>query len=284
MFRGLYTATSGLMAHNRKQQMLTNNLANANTPGFKQDQTVLRAFPEQLIKAMETGKTTADGTKLPTGSSIIGTLNTGVYAQEGIPSFLQGALKDTGNSTDFALMDDILPMDLETQQRGSLVFAVGMENGQVRYTKNGQFSVGPDGLLKTTDGYNVLGRNLQPIQVGSKNFTVQDNGRITLQDGTNANSLWIGYAEDPQQLVKEGDGLLRWGGNPDDAPQNVEDVALLNNSTSFLKQGFFEQSNVDLTQTMTEMMTTYRGFESNQKVIQAYDRSMEKAVNEIGRI
>ena len=56
MFRGLYTATSGMMANNRNQQILTNNLSNANTPGFKQDQTVLRAFPAQLIKAMGTGK------------------------------------------------------------------------------------------------------------------------------------------------------------------------------------------------------------------------------------
>src|SRR5690606_27795679 len=133
MFRGLYTATSGLMAHNRKQQMLTNNLANANTPGFKQDQTVLRAFPEQLIKAIESGKTSADGSKLPAHSNTIGTLNTGVYAQEGIPSFVQGSLKDTGNSTDFALMDDVLPIEPDTQQRGSLLFAVGTENGQVRY-------------------------------------------------------------------------------------------------------------------------------------------------------
>ena len=278
MFRGLYTATSGMMANNRQQQILTNNLSNANTPGFKEDQTVFRAFPDQLIKAMETGK---KGTKDPQN---IGTLTTGVYAQEGIPSFLQGPLKETGNLTDIALLDELLPVNPETQQKGTMLFAVRGENDEVRYTKNGSFAVNAEGALITSDGFPVLGENMEPIQVNSTDFTVQDNGQVILADGTQVSQLWIGYTENPQQLVKEGQNLLRWQGDADQAPQNVEDVALLNNSQSFIKQGFIEQSNVDLTRTMTDMMTTYRGFESNQKVIQAYDRSMEKAVNEIGRV
>ena len=279
MFRGLYTATSGMMANNRRQQILTNNLANASTPGFKQDQSTLRAFPEQLIKAMEMKSITGGTMKI--GHSTLGTLNTGVYTQEGIPSFLQGALKDTGNTTDFALLDDTLPVNPVTQKKGSLVFAVGLENDQVRYSRNGQFSVDQNGFLKTSDGYNVLNQNLQPIQVNSKEFTVQEDGQIILQNGVATNRLWLGYTEDPEQFVKQGQGLLRWEGNPVDAPQSIEGTGL---NGPFIKQGFIEQSNVDLTQTMTEMMNTYRGFESNQKVIQAYDRSMEKAVNEIGRI
>lgn len=277
MFRGLYTATSGMMAHNRKQQMLTNNLANANTPGFKGDQTVIRSFPDQLIKAMGSAKTMASGPHL-------GSMSTGVYAQEGIPSFAQGALKSTGNTTDFALMDDLLPFNPATNERGALVFAVALPNNEIRYTKNGQFSVGPDGLLKTNEGYDVLGSDLSPIRVDSKDFSVGEDGTITSADGTATNGLWIGYAENPQQLVKEGHGLLRWAGNDADVPQLAEGVPFLDNSRSFVKQGFVESSNVDLTQTMTDMMSTYRGFESNQKVLQAYDRSMEKAVNEIGRV
>jgi flagellar basal-body rod protein FlgF len=275
MFRGLYTATSGMMAHNRQQQILTNNLANANTPGFKQDQTVMRAFPAQLIKAMEKGNT---------GQPSIGTLNTGVYTQEGIPSFTQGALKQTGNTTDFSLLSESLPIDPATQQKGTLLFAVRQDNNEIRYTQNGQFTVDQGGFLTTAEGRNVLNQNLQPIKVDSKEFTVQDNGQVVLQDGTATNRLWLGYTAEPQQLVKEGQGLLRWGGNPQGTPQSVEQVGLLNNAGPLVKQGFVEQSNVDLTQTMTEMMNTYRGFEANQKVIQAYDRSMEKTVNEIGRI
>lgn len=284
MFRGLYTATSGMMAHNRQQQILTNNLANANTPGYKQDQTVMRAFPAQLIVAMEKGLTKQDGSKLPSGQTSIGSLNTGVYAQEGIPSFTQGALKQTGNTTDFSLLSESLPINPETQQKGTLLFAVELENNDIRYTQNGQFTVDQQGFLTTAEGYNVLNQNLQPIQVNSKDFTVQENGQVVLQDGTATNRLWLGYTAEPKQLVKEGQGLLRWGGNPQGTPQSVEQVGLLNNVGPLVKQGFVEQSNVDLTQTMTQMMNTYRGFESNQKVIQAYDRSMEKTVNEIGRV
>ena len=262
------------MAHNRKQQVLTNNLANANTVGFKQDQTTLRAFPEQLIAAMEKGK----------NPTTIGTLNTGVYAQEGIPSFTQGALKATNNSTDISLISESLPMNTETQEKGTVTFAVRLDNNEIRYTQNGQFTVNQDGLLTTAEGYHVLNQNLQPIQVNSTEFTVQDNGQVVLQDGSANNRLWLGYTENPEQFVKEGQGLLRWAGDPTATPQFIDNVALLNNAGNFVKQGFVEQSNVDLTQTMTEMMSTYRGFESNQKVIQAYDRSMEKAVNEIGRV
>jgi flagellar basal-body rod protein FlgF len=278
MFRGLYTATSGMMANNRNQQILTNNLSNANTPGFKEDQTVLRAFPDQLITAIENGK---KGTIVPQN---IGTLTTGVYAQEGIPSFLQGPLKETGNLTDLVLLDELLPTNPETQQKGTMVFAVAAENEEVRYTKNGTFAVDAEGFLTTSDGFAVLGENQQPVQVGSADFTVQDDGQILLADGTQGDRLWIGHTENPDQFVKEGQNLLRWEGTPEAAPQFIDDVDLLDATDSFIKQGFIEQSNVDLTRTMTDMMTTYRGFESNQKVIQAYDRSMEKAVNEIGRV
>lgn len=285
MFRGLYTATSGMMAHNRKQQILTNNLANANTPGFKQDQSVLRAFPAQLIQAVDMSSSVTNGSRVATGQKIIGSINTGVYTQEGIPSFLQGPLKETGNTTDFALLDELLPINPETQAKGTMVFAVALDDNQIRYTKNGQFTIDQNGFLTTSEGNRVLNQNLEPIQVNSKDFKVLDNGQIAFANGLGTNDrLWIGYTDEPQQFIKEGHRLFRWGGNPGAEPQFVDNVGLLNNTGSFVKQGFVEQSNVDVTQTMTEMITTYRGFESNQKVIQAYDRSMEKTVNEIGRI
>ena len=81
MLRGFYTAASGMIAQQQRTEMLTNNMANANTPGFKQDQSSLRAFPKMLMERMESGSSAKPGLNLP-GSSTIGEMNTGVYVQE----------------------------------------------------------------------------------------------------------------------------------------------------------------------------------------------------------
>lgn len=296
MFRGLYTATSGMMAHNRMQQILTNNLANVNTPGFKQDKTAMRAFPAQLIQAMgTTSPSVAVGTGgqplgLMNPQSTIGTLHTGVYLQEGIPAFTQGLLKETGISTDISLVDELLSPNPASQQKGTLVFAVEAENNTIRYTRNGSFTVNQAGYLTTGEGYSVLDQNFQPIQVNSREFTVNGNGQLlfTNIDGNEATSqLWIGYTENPVQFVKEGHNLLRWEESQQGTLQFIGDVAFLTEgggTVAIVKQGFIEQSNVDITETMTQMLSTFRSFESNQKIIQAYDRSMEKTVNELGRV
>ena len=115
----------------------------------------------------------------------------------------------------------------------------------------------------------------QPIELASMDFQVDPQGRITVE-GQAAGQLFIGEAEDPLSFVKEGSGLLRYEG--DNAPAAAESEEPL------VAQGYLEQSNVDMTRVMTDMLRTYRGFESNQKVLQAYDQSMQKAVTEIGRI
>jgi flagellar basal-body rod protein FlgF len=293
MFRGVYAATSGMVASGRKQEMLTNNLANAQTPGYKQDQTVLRSFPDILIQRIRDDQGfRVDGKPSFPGQTSLGVLHTGVYAQEGIPSFRQGDLRETGRFVDFALVDQTLPENPETGQIGNLFFAVQKSDGEIRYTRNGQFAVDPAGFLTTSEGHYVLNQNLERIEVGNENFNVQEDGRILrrvngedLPDGR----VWLGYTEQPQRLVKEGNGLFQFVGD-EGQPQDVATVAFLNdpaNPNRFpyqIMQGFVESSNVDVTQTMTEMMSTYRLYEANQKVLQAYDRSIEKAVNEVGRV
>jgi flagellar basal-body rod protein FlgF len=123
----------------------------------------------------------------------------------------------------------------------------------------------------------VLDQQGNRIQLRSDQFSVNEDGVI--MEGTEETArLGIGYAQDPMSMVKEGDGLFR-----------SEAGALANayntNGIQFkMQQGFLEQSNVDASQTMTEMMTAYRSFEANQKVLQAYDTSLQKTVNEVGRI
>jgi flagellar basal-body rod protein FlgF len=277
LLRGFYTAASGMMAQQRRIEMLTNNIANANTPGYKSDQAALRAFPELLLSRLD--KATVP-TKTPRSFPLqptIGSINTGVYMQELIPNFRQGDIKETGQPTDMALINGTLPVDAETGQEGTLFFVVENENGDIRYTRNGNFTLNPQGFLTTNDGWYVLDENGRRIELPSADFTVNADGTIVANNNRIAR-INIAFAANPNMLVKEGNGLFR-------SENGVLPSALGNpNITYTLKQGFLERANVDLNRAMTDMLSAYRAFEANQKIVQAYDKSMDKAVNEIGRL
>jgi flagellar basal-body rod protein FlgF len=277
LLRGFYTAASGMMAQQRRIEMLTNNIANANTPGYKSDQAALRAFPELLLSRLD--KATVP-TKTPRSFPLqptVGSINTGVYMQELIPNFRQGDIKETGQPTDIALINGTLPVDAETGKEGTLFFVVQNENGDIRYTRNGNFTLNPQGFLTTNDGWYVLDENGRRIELPSTDFTVNADGTIVANNNRIAR-INIAFAANPNTLVKEGNGLFR-------SENGVLPSALGNpNITYTLKQGFLERANVDLNRAMTEMLSAYRAFEANQKIVQAYDKSMDKAVNEIGRL
>jgi flagellar basal-body rod protein FlgF len=277
MLRGLYTATSGMLAQQRRTEMLTNNMANANTPGFKADQSSMRAFPEMLLQRLGTEKLPLREQKHLPYTQFIGSINAGVYMQEAIPKFTQGDLRETGRKTDLAIVDGNLPVNEENNVKGSLFFTVETPNG-IRYTRNGNFTLNPEGFLTTNEGYYVLDENGNRIQLTSEEFEVRQDGTI-MENNTFVAAINVVFAENPYELIKQGNGLFSVENNgilP--AVRNNPDVSFS------LKQGFLERSNVDVAQTMTEMLTAYRAFEANQKVLQAYDKSLDKAVNEIGRI
>lgn len=280
MLRGFYTAAAGMLSQQRRQEMLTNNLANANTPGFKADQGSLRAFPEMLITSMNTETLPVKKRYQLNGIQTIGPINTGVYMQEALPKFQQGDIQETGNQTDMALIETNLPVNPETNQRGALFYQVLNANGEPRYTRNGNFTVDGEGYLTTTDGYYVTDTFGEPLVIYGDDFTVTADGRFFEDGEDTGQQIQIAYAEDPGQLVKEGNGLFRIDGANQELPSALDNREI----TYGVKQKFIERSNVDVEQTMTEMMAAYRSFEANQKVVQAYDKSMEKAVNEIGRI
>ncbi|WYP26080.1 flagellar hook-basal body protein [Alkalihalobacillus sp. FSL W8-0930] len=265
MLRGLYGAAAGMLTQQQRQEMLTNNLANAQTPGYKADQASIRSFPEMLLEARNVNTVTGRGYQ-------IGSLSTGTYMQEATPNFIQGSLVETGNGTDFALLDGVLP-EGDAGARPMLFFTVQGDDGTPRYTRNGQFAVSDSGQLVTTEGYPVLNAAGQPIQVENEEFLINEQGAITSSEGVNLGQIGIAYAEDAQTLVKEGNGLLR---AEEELPANAFDFQI--------RQRFVEQSNVDSNQTMADMMSAMRTFEANQKVLQAYDQSLDKAVNEVGRI
>jgi len=277
MLKGFYTAASGMLTQQRRTEMLTNNMANANTPGYKADQSSVRSFPEMLLNRIAYETTpNGNGKKMPSFAQV-GSLNTGVYIQETNPLFKQGDIKQTDLKTDLALVHGEMPIDEETGVAGALFFTVQNGNGDVRYTRNGSFTLDGQGYLTTSGGYYVLDENNERIQLDNDQFTVSDNG-VILQDAAQVAQIGIAYSNDPaEQLVKEGDGLFSADAELTNA-YDEEDVFFT------VKQGYIESSNVDAAQTMTEMLSVYRSFEANQKVLQAYDQSLNKTVNEVGKI
>ncbi|TKH06824.1 flagellar hook-basal body protein [Peribacillus simplex] len=279
MLRGFYTAASGMLTQQRRTELLTNNMSNVNTTGYKADQMSVRSFPEMLISNIG-GKTVPTENKLSmTNLSQVGGLSTGVYVQEANPLFTQGALEETQLNTDISLVDGNLPINEETGRQGSVFFTVQDGDGAIRYTRNGSFTLDGQGYLTTASGHYVLNENNEKIKLDSDQFTVAENG-VILEGNVQTARMGIGYSDDPSlQLMKDGEGLYK-SVNDGDLPSAYA-AADVGFST---KQGFLEGSNVDQSRTMTEMMSAYRSFEANQKVLQAYDKSLDKAVNEVGRL
>ncbi|MBB4072907.1 flagellar basal-body rod protein FlgG [Anoxybacillus voinovskiensis] len=275
--RGFYTAAAGMLAQERRVEMLTNNIANANTPGYKADEAALRAFPEMLLSRLEEGTIPVQERRSLSKKTTIGPISTGVYMQEMMPNFAQGDLKETDQPTDLALVNGTIPTDAATGKKGTLFFVVQNETGDVRYTRNGNFTLDAQGYLTTNDGFYVLDENNTRIQLTGTNFTVAPDGTIT-ENNRRVARINVAFAANESAVAKEGNGLFR-------SENGLLPSAIGNGNVTYeVKQRFLERSNVDVARSMTDMMSAYRAFEANQKILQAYDRSMDKAANEIGRL
>lgn len=277
MFRGFYTAGSGMIAQQRRTEMLSNNMANANTPGFKAEQSSIRSFPDMFLSSLETTKIPVQNRFQMNGLRPVGQLSTGTYMQETAPLFTQGQLRETELTTDIALIDGSLPVDEETGRPGAVFYTLEGPGGERAYTKNGNFALNAEGYLTNASGNYVLDDNGQRIQLPDDGFQVSADGVISYGGLGQGIRLGIGFAAQPEALEKRDNGLFY-------AAQDLPDAGDADGVTYSFQQGYVEQSNVDATRTMTDMMTAYRAFEANQKVLQAYDRSMEKSVSEVGRV
>lgn len=270
MLRGFYTAASGMIAQQRHQEALSNNVANVNTPGYKADQATLRSFPELLIQQMGAQSIgTENGGVRSVTNRPIGSLNTGVFMQEGVADFSQGPIRETNMPTDMALVEGELP-----DETGSLFFMVEAEDGGIEYTRNGHFTIDAEGYLTANTGHYILDENENRIQPNGADFQVSDNG--LLQGAEVETNLGIAYIANANDVVKGDGDLLQYEGGTEDPRQLGLDFSV--------SQHTLEGSNVDPTKSMTDMMASYRMFEQNQHVLKAYDESMGKAVNEIGRL
>ncbi|MCM3786038.1 flagellar hook-basal body protein [Neobacillus mesonae] len=294
MIRGLYTAAAGMVAQQRRHDTVTQNIANLNTTGYKQVESVTRSFPEMLLER--------SGDSSSPGNKTIGLLNTGVYAEESLFSNVQGDLLPTENNTDFAINSDLSIIDPNTGQpvpfdasgkyisdNGTVIyqpqsfFTVQDSEGNVKYTRNGEFSVDSEGRLLSATGFEVLSDNGEPIVLtGSVNqFKVDEQGRLVNAVNGNPTGINIGISiiDQPHQLVREGNGNFSLDPSSEGTARMLADGDRVQ-----VKQGFLEQSTVDSSQSMVDLMAALRAYEANQKVIQFYDKSLEKAVNEIGRV
>lgn len=265
-------AASGMISQQRRQEMISNNIANVNTPGYKADQISLRSFPEMLIQQM-------NAHRLPVQESInrrtsypIGSLNTGVYTQELTPNFTQGMLRETRMSSDLAIIDGDYP-----DEAGSVFFTVQNEAGDIRYTRNGNFQVDGQGYVTTNNGLYVLDDAGNRIFTDGLEYNVTSEGFIEM-DGALI-PLGFAYITNTNDLIKEGNDLF------DAGPGNAEAInPAVAGATFSVQQGFLEGSTVDPAQSMVEMIQAYRNFEMNQRVLKEFDETMGKTVNEVGRL
>jgi flagellar basal-body rod protein FlgG len=298
MIRGLYTAASGMIAEQRRHDTITQNIANINTPGYKQVSSVAHSFPDTLISII--------GDKQSGNNRRIGKLATGVFAEESLASYAQGDLKETDKRSDFALLSSIgmnhpttgelIPFNASGRYvdnngqvfyRPEAFFTVMDENNQLRYTRDGSFTVAPDGSLMTSQGYRVLDMDHNPVMLpaGVSMDSLQSDsvGRLFYYDnaGTRVDvgNLGISVADRPQELVRDGNGVFR-----EEAGTAPNVRQLTNREGAEVRQGYLEVSNVDSAQSMVDLMAAARAYESNQKIVQYYDKSLDKAVNEVGKV
>jgi len=272
LFRGFNALTSGMVSQQRVQEALSENVANVNTPGYKADEAVLRAFPEMLLQKMGSNEPgLGQGPSQTRSGETVGSIHTGAYVQELIPYFDQGPIRETGQPTDLALVDGELP-----DENGRLFFTIENEDGDTRYTRNGNLTVDGEGFLTTNEGNYVLDDNANRIQPNGMDFLVTSDGEVQA-DGMNAN-IAITYIDNTDDMVKDENDLFTIEGDA-----NAQDARGLDMTFSVM-QNTLEGSNVDAEKTMTDMMSTYRLFEQNQRMLRAYDENMGKAVSEVGRL
>lgn len=257
MIRGLYTSGWSMLALNKKMDVLANNLANVSTNGYKRDTVAMEGFPALLAKRLY------DNTDRTAAGVPVGELSFSDDVGEVYTWFQQGTLQQTDQNLDFSIKDD---------GKAFFSIAVPSENEFTEfYTRDGSFELNANGQLVTRQGYFVLGEK-GVIQLNSDQFILQTDGTI-VQDGAVVDRLLIKQFEDPGTLRKNGQNLL----SPTDG--TVEE-----DFSGQVLQSYLEQSNVEIVREMVDMISLMRSYEANQRMITAMDGTLEKAVNEVGRV
>lgn len=235
-------------------EVVGDNIANIRTNGYKERLTSNLSFPALLLDRMAGNQVM--GGNLVTEARM-GEMGVGVGVDRSFVSTVQGPLQYTEIKTDLALDSDLG------------YFVVQTPEGE-RYTRNGRFQLDANGMLQTPEGYALLNEDRVPLGPLSPEFEVEADGTVT-DNGQNRGRLLV--------VDIPGDALVREGQSLYSASQPVQGSADYR-----IKQYYLEASNVDIAGQMTKMIAIMRAYEANQRVIQTQDDTLNKAVNEVGKI
>lgn len=261
MVRGLYTAWTGMINEQKRLDVISNNMANADTTGYKKQGVTSQSFDDELTIRIH------DNNQYNRNKVAIGNMNLGVKIGETYHDFSQGSLRETGNTYDLALSGDGFFTIQTTNKQGVT---------STKYTRDGSFTVTTDGYLVTRDGDYVLDTNGNRIQIPgaqTANNVAFDAGGNVLVDGQQVATLGIAGFANPQALLLYGENMYE-----------PTAAAGLQAGTATVNQGYLEMSNTNVIEEMVDMITITRAYEAGQKMIQTVDGTLEKAVNEIGRV
>lgn len=257
MIRALWTAGTGMIAQQANLDVISNNLSNVNTTGFKKSRADFQDLMYQTMR--QAGAATGPDTEVPSGIQ----MGHGVRLVATQKLYGQGNFQNTGNDFDLAI-------------EGDGFFQITMPNGEVAYTRDGTFKKDSQGRMVTSEGY-----PLEPVITvpdNATNITISADGRVTAvtPDGEeDLGQITIARFVNPAGLESIGRNLLKETtasgapviGNPG------EDGA------GTLIQQFVEMSNVQVVEEMVNMIVAQRAYEVNSKAIQTADDMLERAAN-----
>ena len=253
MLRGLYTAYTGMMNEQYRMDIMSNNLANADTTGFKKEGSTSQAYSEVMAVKIK------DVSENPNTPKRLGNMSLGVKIGETYTDFSQGSLRDTGNTYDIAIGGDAFFNIEFTNKSGET---------STKYTRDGGFTLTKDGYLVTKDGDYVLGENGRIQLSTTAGKTVIDESGNIYQDDRLVASLKLTEFEDTNYLTHYGETM--WDAKEGAVAKDAEDAKIY--------QGYLEMSNASVVKEMVNMITISRQYESNQKMLTTFDDTLEKSM------
>lgn len=258
MLRGLYTAYTGMLNEQYRMDIMSNNLANADTTGFKKEGSTSQAYDEVMAVKIK------DLSENPNVPKRLGNMSLGVKIGETYTDFSQGSLKITDNTYDLALGGEGFFNIEFTNKAGET---------SVKYTRDGGFTLTKEGWLVTKDGDYVLGESGRiQLSTTAGNTVIDREGNI-YQDGNLAASLKITEFEDTNYLTHYGETM--WDAKEGAVSKDAEDANVY--------QGYLEMSNANVVKEMVNMITISRQYEANQKMITTFDDTLAKSM-ELSRV